>query len=56
MKTAKECCADEVFGTHTQQSSETVKAAEGGIKVRVMARDKNWLQVNDPKSSTTGRI
>jgi hypothetical protein len=39
-----------------QQSSETVKVAEGGIKVRVMARDKNWVQVTDPASSTTGWI
>ena len=33
-----------------QQSSETVKVAEGGIKVRVTARDKDWVQVTDPKS------
>jgi hypothetical protein len=39
-----------------EQSSETVKVAEGGVKMRVMARDKNWVQVNDPKSSTTGWI
>jgi len=39
-----------------QQSSETVKVAEGGVKMRVTARDKNWVQVNDPKSSTTGWI
>ena len=39
-----------------QQSSETVKVAEGGIKVRVTARDKDWVQVTDPKSSTTGWI
>jgi hypothetical protein len=39
-----------------QQSSETVKVAEGGLKVRVTARDKNWVQVTDPTSSTTGWI
>jgi hypothetical protein len=39
-----------------QQSSETVKVAQGGLKVRVTARDKNWVQVTDPKSSTTGWI
>jgi hypothetical protein len=39
-----------------QQSSETVKVADGGIKVRVTARDKDWVQVTDPKSSTTGWI
>jgi hypothetical protein len=39
-----------------QQSSETVKVAEKGLKVRVTARDKNWVQVTDPASSTTGWI
>ena len=39
-----------------QQSSETVKVAEKGIKLRVTARDKNWIQANDPASSTTGWI
>jgi hypothetical protein len=39
-----------------EQSSETVKVAQGGIKVRVTARDKNWVQVTDPKTSTTGWI
>ena len=39
-----------------QQSSETVKVAEKGIKMRVTARDKNWIQVNDPASSATGWI
>jgi hypothetical protein len=39
-----------------QQSSETVKVAEGGIKVRVTARDKDWVQVTDPKSATIGWI
>ncbi len=39
-----------------QQSSETVKVADKGIKLRVTARDKNWIQVNDPASSTTGWI
>jgi hypothetical protein len=39
-----------------QQSSETVKVAEKGLRVRVTARDKNWVQVTDPASSTTGWI
>ena len=39
-----------------EQSSETVKVAEGGVKLRVTARDKNWIQVIDPKTSTTGWI
>lgn len=39
-----------------QQSSETVKVADKGLKLRVTARDKNWVQVNDPASSTTGWI
>jgi hypothetical protein len=39
-----------------QQSSETVKVADKGLKVRVVARDKNWVQVTDPKTSTTGWI
>jgi hypothetical protein len=39
-----------------QQSSETVKVADKGLKLRVTARDKNWVQVHDPKSSTTGWI
>jgi hypothetical protein len=39
-----------------EQTSETVKVAEGGVKMRVTARDKNWVQVTDPKSSTTGWI
>ncbi len=38
------------------QSSETVKVAEKGMKLRVVARDKNWVQVTDPKTSTTGWI
>ena len=39
-----------------QQSSDTVKIAEGGVKMRVLARDKRWVQVTDPKTSTTGWI
>jgi Bacterial SH3 domain len=39
-----------------EQKSDTVKVAEGGLKVRVTARDKNWVQVQDPKSGTTGWI
>jgi uncharacterized protein YgiM (DUF1202 family) len=38
------------------QSSETVKVAEKGMKLRVVAREKNWVQVTDPKTSTTGWI
>jgi hypothetical protein len=38
------------------QTSETVKVADKGLKVRVVARDKNWVQVTDPKTSTTGWI
>ena len=34
----------------------TVKVADKGLKVRVVARDKNWVQVTDPKTSTTGWI
>lgn len=39
-----------------QQSSETVKVAQGGMKVRVTGRHRGWIQVQDPKSSTTGWI
>ena len=41
---------------NAQQSSETVKVADKGIKLRVTARDKNWIQVSDPASLTTGWI
>jgi uncharacterized protein YgiM (DUF1202 family) len=39
-----------------EQSSETVKVAQGGVKMRVTARDKNWVQVTDPATSATGWI
>jgi Bacterial SH3 domain len=39
-----------------QQSSETVKVAQGGIRVRVTGRHRGWIQVQDPTSSTTGWI
>ena len=39
-----------------EQGSETVKVVDKGLKVRVTARDKNWVQVTDPKTSTTGWI
>ena len=39
-----------------QQTSETVKVAEKGLKLRVTARDKNWVQVSDPATSTNGWI
>ena len=39
-----------------EQSSETVKVAEKGLKLRVTARDKNWVQVSDPATSAKGWI
>ena len=39
-----------------QRSYETVKVADQGVKLRVVARDKNWVQVNDPATSTAGWI
>jgi hypothetical protein len=39
-----------------QQSSETVKVLDKGVKVRVTGRDKNWVQVIDPVTSTQGWI
>ena len=39
-----------------EQKSDTVKVAQGGLKVQVKGRDKNWIQVHDPKSGTTGWI
>ena len=39
-----------------QQSSETVKVVEKGLKLRVTARDKNWVQVSDPATSANGWI
>ena len=39
-----------------QQSSETVKVAEGGIKVRVTARDKMGAGDRSKRASTTGWI
>ncbi|HMK41944.1 MAG TPA: SH3 domain-containing protein [Methyloceanibacter sp.] len=39
-----------------EQGSETVKVVDKGLKLRVTARDKNWVQVTDPKTSTTGWI
>jgi hypothetical protein len=39
-----------------QQASETVKVAEKGLKLRVAARDKNWVQVRDPVTSANGWI
>ena len=39
-----------------QQSSETVKVAEKGLKLRVTARDKDWVQVSDPATSANGWI
>ena len=39
-----------------QQSSETVKVLEKGVRVRVTARDKNWVQVTDPATSAQGWI
>jgi hypothetical protein len=39
-----------------QQSSETVKVAQKGLKFRVTAREKNWVQVSDPTTSANGWI
>jgi Bacterial SH3 domain len=39
-----------------EQSSETVKVAEKGLKLRVTARDNNWVQVSDPATSANGWI
>jgi hypothetical protein len=39
-----------------KQSSETVKVAEKGLKVRVTAREKKWVQVMDPSTSANGWI
>jgi hypothetical protein len=39
-----------------KQSSETVKVVEKGLKLRVAARDKNWVQVSDPATSASGWI
>ena len=39
-----------------EKSSETVKVAGKGLKLRVVARNKKWVQVTDPKTSTTGWI
>lgn len=39
-----------------EQSSATVKVVEKGLKLQVTARDKNWVQVLDPATSTKGWI
>ena len=39
-----------------EQSSETVKVVEKGLKMRVTGRDKNWVQVSDPETSSNGWI
>ena len=39
-----------------EQSSETVKVVEKGLKFRVAKRDKNWVQVSDPATSANGWI
>jgi hypothetical protein len=39
-----------------QQTSETVKVLEKGVKVRVTGRDKNWVQVVDTATSTQGWV
>jgi hypothetical protein len=39
-----------------QRSSETVKVAEKGLKLRVAARNKDWVQVTDPVTSANGWI
>jgi hypothetical protein len=40
----------------SEKSSETVKVVGKGLKLRVTARHKKWVQVTDPKTSTTGWI
>ena len=42
--------------TQPQQSSKTVKVAQMGMKLRVTARAKGWVQVNDPGASAKGWI
>lgn len=39
-----------------QQSSETVKVVEKGLKLRVGTRDQNWVEVTDPTTSAHGWI
>jgi hypothetical protein len=39
-----------------QQSSERVKVVEKGLKMRVTGREKNWVQVSDPATSSNGWI
>ena len=39
-----------------EQSSATVKVVEKGLKLRVAARDENWVQVTDPITSANGWI
>jgi hypothetical protein len=39
-----------------KQSSPTIKVMERGIKLRVAARDKKWVQVTEPATSTSGWI
>jgi hypothetical protein len=39
-----------------EQSSETVKVVEKGLKMRVTGRDKNWVQVSDPATSSNGWV
>jgi hypothetical protein len=39
-----------------EQSSETVKVVEKGLKMRVTGRDKNWVQVSDQATSSNGWI
>jgi hypothetical protein len=39
-----------------QQSSPTLKVAKKGVKLRLLARKKNWVQVSDPATSTKGWI
>jgi Bacterial SH3 domain len=39
-----------------QQFSETVRVVEKGFKMRVTGRDKGWVQVSDPATSSKGWI
>jgi hypothetical protein len=39
-----------------QQSSETVRVVEAGLKMRVTGRIQNWVRVSDPATSSHGWI
>ncbi len=39
-----------------QQNSATVRVWDRGVKLRVAAREKNWVRVTDPETSASGWI